>query len=297
MNPVNLSRWLSRWLPRSHLPWPLPALAAWGLAWGLYLGLHAVSPLLATSAGLLLSAAMAWAGAWAGADSSWRRGLMAGGFPLSLALSGPASPLWLLPLALLLVIYPVQAWRDAPMFPTPAAALEGLADATHLAPGARVLDAGCGLGHGLRALQSALPGARIEGIERSWPLAGLALWRCGGVGPHAVKIRQGDMWRLGWQGYGLVYLFQRPESMARAMAKAEAEMAPGAWLASLEFEVPGRVPDASLRHLAGKPVWLYRVGSAGASRSLCPIGIQSAGQAADKPSECRSPWARAAHLG
>ena len=190
MNPVNLSRWLSRWLPRSHLPWPLPALAAWGLAWGLYLGLHAVSPLLATSAGLLLSAAMAWAGAWAGADSSWRRGLMAGGFPLSLALSGPASLLWLLPLALLLVIYPVQAWRDAPMFPTPAAALEGLADATHLAPGARVLDAGCGLGHGLRALQSALPGARIEGIERSWPLAGLALWRCGGVRPLAVKVRQ-----------------------------------------------------------------------------------------------------------
>jgi hypothetical protein len=33
------------------------------------------------------------------------------------------------------------------------------------------------------------------------------------------------MWRADWSGYQLVYLFQRPESMARAWAKGCAEMA------------------------------------------------------------------------
>ena len=32
------------------------------------------------------------------------------------------------PLAVLLALYPVQAWRDAPLFPTAPDALDGLAD-------------------------------------------------------------------------------------------------------------------------------------------------------------------------
>ena len=41
-----------------------------------------------------------------------------------------------------------------------------------------------------------------------------------------ARVRRADMWKTDWSGYQMVYLFQRPESMARAAAKAQAEMAP-----------------------------------------------------------------------
>ena len=47
--------------------------------------------------------------------------------------------------------------------------------------------------------------------------------------------------------------------MARAAAKAQAELAPGAWLVSLESAVPGVLPSVQLRSPAGGVVWLYRM--------------------------------------
>ena len=155
------------------------------------------------------------------------------------------------PVALLLV-YPLNAWRDAPLFPTPPDALNDLPDAAPLEPGARVLDAGCGLGDGLIALRQAYPLARLEGLEWSRPLRWLCARRC----PWA-RVAQGDLWRADWSGYQLVYLFQRPESMARAWAKGCAEMAPGAWLVSLEFPVPGVQPHARQQAPGGRAAWVY----------------------------------------
>lgn len=236
------------------LRWPLPALLAWGAAWALFSvlqrwGMSGIAALLLATAG---SAACSLLGAtW------WRRALIAVGFPLSLALSGvvtlPAWA-WLLPLALLLLVYPLNAWRDAPLFPTPPRALQGLAAAIPLPDGALVLDAGCGLGHGLQALRLAYPQARLHGLEWSWPLRAVCALRC----PWA-RVRQGDIWRADWSPYALVYLFQRPESMARALAKAQAQMQPGSWLVSLEFEVPGVVATGRLQAPDGRAVWLYRM--------------------------------------
>ncbi len=243
------------WIAR--VPWPLPALLAWGGAWLLFASLQRVTtPVWA----LLLACAVAAAASLMGSNW-WRRALIAAGFPLALALTGVAavpSWAWLVPLALLLCVYPLNAWRDAPLFPTPHHALQGLAAQAPLAPGARVLDAGCGLGDGLLALRQAYPGARIEGVEWSWPLRLLCALRC----PWA-RVRRGDMWRADWSGYQLVYLFQRPESMARAAAKAQAEMAPGSWLVSLEFAVPGVLPQAQLRLPGERVVWVYRMPMAG----------------------------------
>lgn len=235
------------------IPWPLPALLAWGSAWALFLGLQ--------RAGLAPWAALALASFWGLACSvlvgaRWRRTMVALGFPLSLWLSGAASLpgwAWLLPLALLLLIYPLNAWRDAPLFPTPAHALRDLAAQAPLPVGARVLDAGCGLGDGLIALREAYPQAQWHGLEWSWPLRALCALRC----PWA-RIRRGDIWRADWQSYDLVYLFQRPESMDRAVAKAAAELRPGAWLVSLEFEASALVPQAVLQASDGRSVWLYR---------------------------------------
>lgn len=237
----------------SRIPWPLPALLAWSLAWALFLllrraGWDGVAALvLASVAGALLSVL---------GRSWWRRLIVGLGFPLSALLAGGlALPAWgwLLPLALLLLIYPLNAWRDAPLFPTPPDALNELPEVAPLPPGSKVLDAGCGLGHGLQALAQAYPLAELHGIERSALLRWLCARRC----PWAT-VAQGDLWRADWSGYDLVYLFQRPESMPRAVAKARAELRPGAWLVSLEFEAVGLTPLAKLDGAQGKPVWLYR---------------------------------------
>lgn len=238
-----------------RLRWPLPALVAWTLAWLLHLALRdsGVAPPLALLAGAGVGCAVACL-----ADTRMRAWVVAAGFPLSLLASGAAAALpawaWLLPLALLLGLYPRRAWRDAPLFPTPRAALDTLAETLPLPPGARVLDAGCGLGHGLRALRRAYPGARLDGIEWSWPLALLSRAAC----PRATVTR-GDLWAHDWHGYDLVYLFQRPESMPRALAKADAQMKPGAWLASLEFAAAGWQPQRVHRCPDGRPLWLYRL--------------------------------------
>ena len=236
--------------------WPLPALLTWAVAWGAFVGLPRLGVPPAAAFGLVLAAvgAVAW---WLKAPP-WRQLILVAGFPLSVVTSGSAAGAlpawaWLLPLALLLAVYPVQAWRDAPVYPTPAQALAGLAAKAPLPAGARVLDAGCGLGAGLRALHAEYPQARLEGLEWSRPLALVCAWRC-----RFATVRRADIWAADWLGHDLVYLFQRPESMARALDKAGRELRPGAWLVSLEFEASGWHPHARLENVEGKPVWLYR---------------------------------------
>lgn len=239
------------------VPWPLPALMAWGLSWCVFaLAVHHglsydVALAVACATGVLLSL---WGNAW------WRRALIAVGFPVSLLLVLPQwgaymvpGWTWLLPLTLLLLVYPINAWRDAPLFPTPLDALTPLPQHAPLPVGAKVLDMGCGLGHGLQALRLAYPQAVLYGLESSLPLRLLCALRC----PWA-KVHKGDMWQADWSAYDLVYLFQRPESMARAAEKALDELRPGAWMVSLEFEVTQLIATAHYRTPGGKTVWLYQ---------------------------------------
>lgn len=237
------------------LRWPLPALLIWAAAWAMHGLVHGIGGSAASCwlAGAGLGAILAWL-----QQAPWRRAIVALGFPLSaLALGTGNVPawLWLLPLGLLALAYPARTWRDAPWFPTPHAALQGLATAAPLAAQARVLDAGCGLGHGLAALHQHYPDARIEGVEWSAALRLGAAWR-----RRFARVRRGDMWADDWQAFDLVYLFQRPESMPQAVAKALAQMRPGTWLVSLAFEAPGLTVHTVLRNVDGRPVWIYRMG-------------------------------------
>lgn len=237
---------------RRYLPWPMPALLAWAVAWIVFIGLQ---PAVGNTAALWGAGALCALASWWG-DRWWRKVLIALGFPLSLLLSGVAAfPAWawLAPLVLLLAIYPLNAWRDAPLFPTPAHALDGLHSVVHLPHGAHILDAGCGLGHGLRALRQAYPHAQLNGLEWSWPLRWLCALRC----PWA-RVRQGDIWVADWSRYDLVYLFQRPESMTRALLKAH-EMPSGSWLVSLEFPLPDVRPNVQQSTADGRVLWLYRM--------------------------------------
>jgi len=86
-----------------RLPWPLPALLVWAAAWGFFFLTIRLG--LGPMAGLLLASALGVAGSLL-APNWWRRLIVAGGFPLSLAASGAvtlAPAYWLLPLALLLL--------------------------------------------------------------------------------------------------------------------------------------------------------------------------------------------------
>lgn len=236
------------------LAWPLQALLVWAAAWSIHFTLVA-------------NGAPAWAAATVAgcaaalsamrATTPWRRRLVAAGFPLSWFVATCAFALagwvWLVPLGLLALLYPMRSWRDAPLFPTPTGALDGLARLAPLPASARVVDLGCGLGDGLRELRREYPQAHISGIEWSWPLR----WLCA-LRRRDATVARGDIWAHDWSGYDLVYLFQRPESMARAAAKACAELRAGAWLVSLEFEAPGLSPQGRLEGADGRSVWLYR---------------------------------------
>jgi len=243
------------WWP-ANWRWPLPAVLSWLLSWGVFRGLaaqgFAPTVALGLASGLGVACSL-WGHSW------WRRLLISAGFPLSLAISlvsNGASALpawsWLLPLGFLLLVYPLNAWRDAPLFPTPPDALQQLPALVPLPAGAAVLDAGCGAGDGLLALRAAYPLAALHGLEYSWPLRLLSALRC----PWA-RVRQGDIWQADWSAYDMVYLFQRPESMTRAVLKA-AELRAGACMVSLEFEASHLHPSASYTAPGGKMVWIYR---------------------------------------
>ena len=239
-------------------PWPLPALASWALAWaGWWLSWWAgAPPVLALALGGAAGVALALR-----CCGRWRQAIAAAGFPLSAWALGGAEGwpawAWLVMTLPLLLAYPVRAWRDAPFFPTPPDALLVLASA--LPPPQRVLDAGCGLGHGLRALHRLWPRARLQGIEWSPLLACAARLRC----PWA-QVRRGDMWAVDWSAQDLVYVFQRPESMGRVWDKACAEMRPGSWLVSLEFAIDGVAPWARLQREGQRALWIYR------PKAACP---------------------------
>ena len=181
-----------------RLVWPLPAVLGWILG--------CLVHLQARAEGADTAQAMLWAMVATGvpalaAGSRWRAALVLLGTPVLLALSGAAHELptwvWLLPVALLMWAYPMSSWRDAPFFPTRQGALAGLPKVLRLGSHATVLDAGCGLGHGLKALRAAFPQARVRGVERSLPLS----WFCRRLCPWA-EVRRGDMWAQSWRGGG-----------------------------------------------------------------------------------------------
>ena len=243
------------------LTWPLPALLAWGMSWGLF---SLLLSLFGSNEWALLGATVLSVVLTTLGTTLWRRFLIVVGFPLSQLLLIQASwtlpPLaWLGLVILIALVYPLNAWSDAPLFPTPSKALIELplhiqlGEPGQLGVGAKILDAGCGLGDGLKALRGAYPNSKLFGLDMSWPLRFFCALRC----PWA-NIRQGNIWLADWSSYNLVYMFQRPESMPKAVEKAAAELKPGAWLVSLEFEARLITPDAVVCGADGRPVWMYR---------------------------------------
>ncbi len=236
------------------MPWPAPALLAWGWSWLAYNAAQKVEIPHWAAILIPLIFSLIWT---LHEESRWRKLFIFAGFPLSWAIlqgSPEQSPwLWFLPIPALLLIYPPQTWKDAPIFPTPANALQGIEKLVPINTKDAILDAGCGLGHGMKALKSAYPQARIHGSERSIPLV-IACWAL-----HTwAKVSRADMWRQSWSDFKIVYVFHRPDTMPQAMKKAKSELKKGAWLLSLEFFDPDYTPTATWTCPDGRKVYAYQ---------------------------------------
>ena len=221
--------------------WPLPAFAAWAACWLVFASVGAARrpPAAAFVAAGIVGAALSLIGA-----TPWRRVFVGCGFPLSFAVSGSAGALpawaWLLPLALLAFVYPLRAWRDAPIFPTPTGALRGLSQGVPLAPRAAVLDAGCGLGAGLVELRREYPHAALEGIEWSWPL-----WLAGAARCRFARVRRGDFWSADWSRFALGLPLPAPREHGPRRRQGGARASPGR--VAGEPRVRDRDPAAAAR--------------------------------------------------
>ena len=73
-----------------------------------------------------------------------------------------------------------------------------------------------------------------------------------------AQAARGDISKVDWSGFDLIYLFQGPESMPHSIEKAGAELKPGNWLESLELEALGLTPAVKLEGTQGKLVWIYQ---------------------------------------
>jgi hypothetical protein len=238
--------------------WPIYAIVFWGVAWLIHYALLSfnITPAWVFAATLSISLLLSMA-----EKNQWRRLFLNGGFIASWLLTHSTTGLaqipawlWLLPMGILLLSYPIQSWSDAPFFPTPDRALHGLGRKVPLKNGAKILDAGCGLGHGLKELRKEYPESQLYGIERSALLAhGCAMLR------RWATIERGDIWLADWSGYDMVYIFQRPESMKNTLKKVNNELKPKTWLVSLEFELVECIATEQLTTSNGKMVWLYQM--------------------------------------
>jgi hypothetical protein len=172
---------------------------------------------------------------------------------LSIHLDAQPDPLWALTVGIVLfLVYPFQAWRDAPIFPTGRKSLTPLLDGPW-SKSQSGLDLGSGLGDGLIALRGIAPHAMWTGVEMSGLLVSLSRIRC----PWACIIRC-DMWYISWAKFDLIYVFQRPETMQRLWEKATRELSPGKWVLSFQFPVPGRAPDWSAQNHRGQWIFAYQ---------------------------------------
>ncbi len=141
-----------------------------------------------------------------------------------------------------------------PLYLSSREAGEKLAELVPQAPGAALLDLGCGFGGLLRQLAALRPGARLEGVEIA-PLPALVAWaRLRGV--PQCRVRRADLWRMDLSQYDVVYAFLSPAPMTALWDKVRREMRPGTLFVSNSFAVPGVDPDRVLP-LAGRGDHLY----------------------------------------
>lgn len=213
----------------------------------------------------LAQGALAAAIGWRLGLSRWWLGINLAFLPALWLLQQAALPGWLylLGFVLLLLVNWNSLHERVPLYLSGTRARQQLGDwlAAREAP-PRFVDLGCGTAGTLLHLARRFPRGRFVGVE-SAPLLFLLAWlRC--LGQGNCSIRYGSLWRTELAPFDVVYCFLSPVPMARLWAKAREEMAPGSWLISNSFAIPGVAPNAVRELNQGRQtqLLLWQIGGA-----------------------------------
>lgn len=185
----------------------------------------------------------------------WKIIILIAGFPLSLLLidSNINNLLWISTLILLLLIYPPNLWREAPIYPTRTNTLQGVQKHLKIKADSQILDIGSGLGNGIIELKREFPTAKVFGVENSF-----LLWLLSKFITPKNKVYLSNMWNINWGNFNVLYIFQRPEIMTSVWLKAKDELKSGSFLISLEFEIPNIKPYQIISN-NNKNIFIYQV--------------------------------------
>ncbi len=188
--------------------------------------------------------------------SKWQKLFLLLGFPLSSFLlqinQASSSVGWLMPLFILLLIYPPNSWKDAPIFPTPSNALNGLNFILDLKNNSKILDFGSGTGNGIRAILKEWPNSYVFGVENSILFYLFTKFKY----PKATIIFK-NMWDVHLSNFNVLYVFQRPETMNQIWEKAKKEMPPKSFVISLSFPIENINPIYT-KHLKNHDLFVYQ---------------------------------------
>lgn len=186
-------------------------------------------------------------GAWA-AFIAWRFELarwwwfvhaLAPALMVTLLATGWPPWVWLLCAVALYLIYGRTDRSRVPLYLTPNATIDALAQFLQTQPAGQFIDLGCGEGRVLRGLHDRLPEWELRGVEHALVPWALAAWRARGM---EVSVRWGSLWEEPLHHADVVYCFLSPAPMPALWQKALIEMAPGALLISVDFEIPDETP-------------------------------------------------------
>ncbi len=189
---------------------------------------------------LVTQAAFAVGLSWALRLPRWWLVIHAGFLPLAvLALQWQLDPVWYL-LAFLLawLLFGAVYKNRVPLYLSNQRALQRLDGL--IAPGARVVDLGAGVGTALSYLGRRQDIA-VTGVEHAWVpwlLARLRLLLQG----RKVGLLRSDLMQVDLGQFDVVYAFLSPAIMPGLWQKVRKEMQPGSLLVSNSFEVPGVTP-------------------------------------------------------
>ena len=135
--------------------------------------------------------------------------------------------------------------------PSDEASVEAALDLAAVGPGDRVADLGCGDGHVL--VRAAQRGAKVVGVETDAELAQQARDALAAAGADGEVI-EGDLFELPLDDLDVIFTYLSPVTLQQLVPRLASAPA-GARLVTVDFPVPGLVPDRveGMNHLYRLP--------------------------------------------